>query len=412
MDLETKKLSVEWVGIGRLFGSPANPRRNDSAVPHVVASIRRFGWQQPIVARPSGEVVAGNTRLKAARELCLDEVPVAWFGGSDLDAAAYQIADNRTHEFAEWSEPELAKILEQLRAEDALQGIGFDDAEIDALLDQLASDLGDQVEDPEPEQPPTKPVSRTGDVWLLGEHRLLCGDATRSDHVSSLLAGERPRLMVTDQPYGVSYEPGWRKEAGVDSGKRVGKVANDDRVDWTEAWRLFRGDVAYVWNEGRFCGRVATHLESAGFEVRAQIIWSKSRFALSRANYHWQHEPAWYAVRRGAKSHWIGDRTQSTVWEIASTHRDEWTPHATQKPVECMARPMRNHDAPSVYDPFLGSGTSLIAAEQLGRRCFAMEIDPGHVDVAVRRWEKATRKEAVLEGDESTFQAVAAERKS
>ena len=216
--------------------------------------------------------------------------------------------------------------------------------------------------------------------------------------------------MVCDPPYGVSYDPAWRNDAGVSTTERTGKVLNDDRVDWTEAWRLFPGDVAYVWHAGRYCAEVAASLERADFEIRSQIIWSKSRFALSRGHYHWQHEPAWYAVRRGATAHWGGDRTQSTLWEIGLTDDGQWTPHGTQKPVECMARPMRNHDAPSVYEPFSGSGTSLIAAEQHRRKCFAMELAPGYVDVALRRWEKATGKQAVLDGTEQTFAEIASER--
>ena len=405
------KLSVEWVSAGRLFCSPANPRRNDDAVPHVAASLRRFGWQQPIVARPSGEVVAGNTRFKAAQSLGLTELPVAWFDGSDLDAAAYKIADNRTHEFATWDDATLARILEQLRVEDALEGVGFSDADIDQLLADLAAGQPPQeLADPGPGEPPEEPVSRLGDLWLPGDHRLLCGDSTMPDDVARLLAGERPLLMVTDPPYGVEYDPDWRNQAGVSQTARTGKVLNDDRADWTDAWRLFTGDVAYVWHAGRSCGQVAANLSQADFEIRAQIIWAKSRFALSRGNYHWQHEPCWYAVRRGATAHWVGDRTQSTIWEIGSTDDGQWTPHGTQKPLECMERPMRNHDAPSVYEPFSGSGTSLIAAGRLRRRCFAMELDPGYVDVALRRWEQATGKQAVLEATGETFAATQSER--
>ena len=168
--METTQLTVEWVAAERLFCSPSNPRRNEEAVPHVAASIRRFGWRQPLVARPSGEVIAGNTRLKAARSLGHDSVPVAWFEGTDLDAAAYAIADNRTHEFAAWDDQGLATLLEQLRAEDGLDGVGFDDAQIDELLAQIQADLGGELEDRGAEEPPEDPVSRLGDLWILGDH--------------------------------------------------------------------------------------------------------------------------------------------------------------------------------------------------------------------------------------------------
>lgn len=176
------QLNTEWVDTDRLYCSPTNPRLNEAAVPHVASSIRRFGWRQPIVARRSGEVIAGNTRLKAAQSLGHEQVPVIWFDGSDLEATAYAIADNRTHEFSEWDEPALARLLEQLHAEDALEGAGYTPEDIDALLDELAEDLPPaDIDDPGPQAPPEEPISRAGDLWLLGEQRLLCGDATNSE---------------------------------------------------------------------------------------------------------------------------------------------------------------------------------------------------------------------------------------
>jgi len=234
-------------------------------------------------------------------------------------------------------------------------------------------------------------TTRPGDLWLLGRHRLLCGDATNPEVVDRLLAGCRPLIMVTDPPYGVSYDPTWRHRAGINKTKRTGKIANDHQVDWTPAWRLFPGDVAYVWHAGLHTAIVQRSLELAGFRLRAQIVWSKPRFVISRGHYHWQHEPALYVVRKGATATWRGDRKQRTVWQIDSKGEDK-THHGTQKPIECMARPLRNHgDAgDDVYDPFVGSGTTILAAEQLGRRCLAMELSPKYCDLAVARWEHAT----------------------
>lgn len=394
-------LTVEWLTLDEVFPNPANPRVNDAAVEPVAASLRRFGWQQPIVAKESGEIVAGHTRLRAARDLAMTIVPVVRFEGTDLDAVAYGIADNKTHEFASWDEAALAELLTALKAEeDALDGVGFGDDEIEALLKSLEPEPG-ELEDTAPGELPENAVSQPGDLWLLGEHRLLCGDSTDAGHVARLLAGDTPQLMVTDPPYGVDYDPAWRNEAGLSNTTRTGKVANDDRADWTEAWKLFPGDVAYVWHAGRSCGPVAASLDNAGFEVRAQVIWAKSRFALSRGHYHWQHEPAYYAVRSGKKSGWVGDRKQSTLWDIPVTNDGDATVHGTQKPLECMARPMRNHECDTVYDPFLGSGTTLIAAERLGRKCLGMELDPRYCDVIVDRWERATGNEAKLESGET-----------
>lgn len=200
---------------------------------------------------------------------------------------------------------------------------------------------------------PQQPVSRPGDLWLLGRHRLLCGDSTIAADVATVLNGVTPHLLVSDPPYGVNYDPSWRERfAGGDLA--TGKVLNDDRADWREAWALFPGDVAYVWHGALHAGIVAESLEVGGFAIRSQIIWDKTRLVIGRGDYHWQHEPAWYAVRKGRKGHWAGDRKQTTVWSIP--HRKSETGHGTQKPVECMRRPIENNSSPgqAVYEPFCG----------------------------------------------------------
>ena len=206
--------------------------------------------------------------------------------------------------------------------------------------------------------------------------------------------------MVTDPPYGVGYDPDWRNRDWVGA-RSVGTVSNDDQADWSLAWQHFPGDVAYTWSApGNNLIASGQALLTMGFDLRTQIIWRKQHFAISRGHYHYQHEPCWYAVRQGAKAHWTGDRKQSTVWDITNAsafggdNEDSATNHSTQKPVECMRRPMQNHNAPEVYDPFVGSGTTLIAAETLGRSCFAMDIDPTYVDIALARWERFTGKKA------------------
>lgn len=232
---------------------------------------------------------------------------------------------------------------------------------------------------------------------MLGTHRLLCGDATSEADVARLLGDLRPHLMVTDPPYGVNYDPAWRNETGAAKTTRTGKVMNDDRADWRAAWALFPGEVAYVWHGALHTGTVAESLLACGFDIRAQIVWAKERLVLSRGHYHWQHEPCWYAVK--GKGHWSGDRAQSTLWSIPSRDQDAATVHGTQKPVECMRRPMLNNASPgqAIYEPFSGSGTTLIAAETTGRTCLAMELDPAYVDVAVTRWQSFTGKDALRE---------------
>ncbi|MDP2737438.1 MAG: site-specific DNA-methyltransferase [Pseudorhodobacter sp.] len=255
-------------------------------------------------------------------------------------------------------------------------------------------------------EPPVTPVSVAGDLWLLGSHRLICGDSTSADVVGRLLGDVKPLLMVTDPPYGVEYDPSWRNQAGAAKTKRTGKVLNDDRADWREAWSLFPGDVAYVWHGALHAATVADSLTAAGFAVRSQIIWAKDRLVLSRGDYHWQHEPCWYAVRVKGKGHWAGDRKQTTLWHISGKDQDAAPVHGTQKPVECMRRPILNNSSPgqAVFEPFMGSGTTLIAAETTGRVCFGIELNPVYVDVAIERWQQFTGANAVLAEPSQTAQ--------
>ena len=327
---------------------------------------------------------------------------------SETQKRAYVLADNRLAEQAGWDRELLALEVADLGDLGVdLLTLGFDAGEIDDLLRLGEADPREEEVPPLPDVP----VSRPGDLWCLGTHRLLCGDATKAEEVARLLDGVRPHLMVTDPPYGVGYDPAWRNRAGLSSTKRTGKVANDDRADWREAWALFPGDVAYVWHGALHATTVAESLMAAGFAIRSQIIWAKERLVLSRGDYHWQHEPCWYAVREKAKGHWAGDRRQTTLWQIASRGQDAATVHGTQKPVDCMRRPILNNSSvgQAIYEPFSGSGTLMIAAETTGRMAFAMELDPAYVDVAVLRWQALTGQEARLDRGGS-WHEVTAER--
>ena len=387
-------MSVELRPLDAVRPYANNPRQNDDAVEAVAESIRRFGFRQPIVVDQDGVIVAGHTRFRAAQRLGLATVPV--HVATDLtpdEVRAYRLADNKTAELASWDDAMLSIELDALRG----AGIdwtllGFDEEELAKLLAPAGTE-GLTDPDAVPEKP-ADPITKPGDLWLLGKHRLLCGDSTSAMDVARLLDGAIPSLMVTDPPYGVEYDPEWRMDAGLTGNTaRMGKVMNDDRADWTEAWKLFPGDVAYVYHAGVFASTVQQSLERAGFAIRAQIIWAKDRLALSRGDYHWQHEPCWYAVREGGKGHRTDDRTQTTLWSIPARD-DAGHGHGTQKPVECMERPVRNHLADTVYEPFAGSGTTVIACERTGRTCMSMELDPGYCDVVVRRWEDFTGRKA------------------
>jgi DNA modification methylase len=251
-----------------------------------------------------------------------------------------------------------------------------------------------------------------------GGHRLLCGDSTVATDVERVLGGVQPHLMVTDPPYGVEYDPAWRNRASRNGSlthtigcTAIGEVQNDGRIDWGEAWALFPGDVAYVWHAGRHASAVQASLEAVDFEIRCQLVWAKDRMIIGRGHYHWHHEPCWYAVRKGKTGHWSGDRKQTTLWQIA--HRASETGHSTQKPVECMRRPIENNSSPgqAIYDPFLGSGTTVIAAEQTGRCCIGLEISPAYCDVIVARWQSFTGNKATLADDSRTFDEIAATRR-
>jgi DNA modification methylase len=409
--------AIEKWPLDRLLPYAANARtHSESQVAQLAASIVEFGFNVPVLVDDKGVLIAGHGRLLAARHLGLDEVPVIRLGHlSDAQARAYRLADNQLALNAGWDDELLAAELARLQEDGfSLDLIGFSDEDLDRLMADAEGDgdgAGDSGDEDDIPEPPADPVTRPGDLWILGRHRLLCGDSTSATDVERLLAGATPHLMVTDPPYGVEYDPTWRNEAGVSSSARTGKVANDDRADWREAWALFPGEVAYVWHAAIFAKVVADSLEANDFKIRAQIIWSKNRFVLGRGDYHWQHEPCWYAVRKAGTGHWQGARDQATVWAIGNNgDEDEATVHGTQKPVECMRRPILNNSAEGdgVYEPFAGSGTTVVAAETTGRICFAMELNPAYCDVVIGRWQKLTGQKAVLDGDGRGFEEIAA----
>lgn len=384
--------------------------------------IRLVGFTNPVLVDEAG-IIAGHGRQIAVSEMHEAGEPVMGPGkrfaippgmipvidGTGMGATerrAYIIADNAVALNSDWDRALLSGELLALKALDFnLEAIGFDPS---ALIQFMAGPASDRDPEEVPDQPP--PVSQAGDVWQLGEHRLICGDSTDAATVAALLGDERPHLMVTDPPYGVNYDPEWRERAG-DLGRwarAVGKVENDDRADWGAAWALFPGDVAYVWHAGNMAHTVADSLIVNGLEIRAQIIWNKSNMVISRGDYQPKHEPCWYAVRKGRRGHYVGGRKQTTVWDIDKPQKSE-TGHSTQKPVECMKRPVENNSkaGDAVYEPFSGSGTTIIACEMTQRRCFGIELSPAYVDLAVVRWQNFTGREAFREADGRSFAELA-----
>jgi DNA modification methylase len=404
------RLRLEHWPLERLVPSPRNARTHtDKQVAEIAGSIRAFGFTNPILVGEEGDVIAGHGRLAAARQLGLATVPVIKLAGlNELQRRQLVLADNRIALNASWDMQMLGLELKDLANLGAdLSVLGFTDKELrDALKPEVSAGLTDEdAVPPLPEAPVTQP----GDIWQLGPHRVACGDCTNAAAVAALLGDYKPSLMVTDPPYGVAYDPTWRHRAGVNKSARTGKVRNDEKADWGGAWALFAGAIAYVWHGALHATTVAESLTKKGFTIRAQIIWAKERLVIGRGDYHWQHEPCWYAVR--SRGNWTGDRKQTTLWTISSKAQDTDTVHGTQKPVECMRRPILNNSCAGdpVYDPFLGSGTTLIAAQTSGRTCVGLEIDPAYVDVAVQRWQSFTGKQAVRVSDGRAFDALQSE---
>jgi hypothetical protein len=435
-------IQIEQRQVASLKPYARSLRKNAHAVDRMAEAIEAFGFKIPILIRGNGEVVDGELRLKAAKKLGMEEVPVIlcdeW---SEAEVKAFRLLVNRSASWATFDLELVALEVKDLKGLDFdLNLTGFDGVELDGFL------FGEKAEQDKvaPERP-KEPVTRPGDLWLLPgsvvaasvtqgvvataptsptaasamlNHRVLCDDATSPEAVGRLLAGATPVLMVTDPPWGSDYNPGWREEAGLGRLRQIGAVPNDHRMDWTEAWVLFPGDVAYVWHAGLHGPEVGAGLRSAGLCIRSQIIWVKQHFAISRGEVHWRHEPAYYCVREGKSSNWCGDRTQSTVWEVPNLNpfggsEEVATGHGTQKPLELMRRPILNNSTRGdiVYDPFLGSGTTVEAAELTERICYGLEIDPGYVDVIILRWQNLTGKQAVHEASGQTFDQVAAERR-
>lgn len=398
-----------------------NPRTHPAGeIDLLAALINKVGPDQPIVVDEHQVIIKGHGRLAAAMQAGLTHFTFEQhLGLSDADKSALRIADNAIPLLAGWNHDLiLAEVTDLKKAGFDLPLLGFPEAQLRIFGVSLGTDSG-----ADPESAPARPaapVSRLGDCWVLGTHRLLCGDSTVPEDVALALNGAKPKVMVTDPPYGVDYNPAWRADANKWKGSKVkiggkamGTVTNDDKADWTEAWNLFPGDIAYVWHGGLRSVEQALSLEKAGFVIRSQIIWNKMRLVISRGDYHWQHEACWYAVRKGKTGQWNGSRTESTVWDIPKPQASE-TGHGTQKPVACMQRPILNNSKPgaTIYEPFSGSGTTIVACEITARRCIAIELDPAYVDVAALRWQTVSGKEAVLAGTKKTFAEVQAERKT
>lgn len=408
-------LKVEYVPINKVLRYAQNTRdHSDAQIDQIAASIRANGFVNPCLVDANGVLIAGHGRVAGAERAGLKKVPIIRLGHlSDTQARALRIADNAIALNASWNQDLLRIELTELKLEGYdLNLTGFDDVQLVQFMVGVPTGA-----DPEATpEPPTTPVSRRADLWLLGTHRLLCGDATNAEDVERLLDGAKPHLMVTDQPWGVEYDADWRNHrfrtnGTAVGGRAIGKVENDHISDWSAAWDLFVGDVAYVWSASLCSDEVIAGLEGAGLMRRSLVVWSKNNITVGRGDYQWQHEVCWYAVRKGRTGHWNGDRSQSTVWQIDKPHKSE-TGHSTQKPIECMKRPIENNSRPGdgVYEPFAGSFTTGIACEMTQRKCYAMEISEQYMDLGILRWQDFSSKEARHADTGLTYEQTKADR--
>lgn len=413
--------------IDQLHPDPANVRlHGDRNLAAIASSLARFGQMKPIVVQRSTMVVrAGNGTLLAARKLGWTQIAASVVEMTDTEATSYAIADNRTAELAEWQTEDLLAQLEALRNDDEnlFAATGFDAEDLDRLMAELDAESPlPKVDDEGPEAPPAHATAQRGDLWLLGDHRLLCGDSTCLPDVLRLMDGDKAALVATDPPYLVDY---------------TGERPNDSGKDWTDSYReidiedadaFFRavfanvlevlGDHAaiYTWHAHKRCGDIQRIWRDLGILDHQQIVWVKPTPVFGRVFWHFRHEPCVMGWKQGNKPEHNGVHDNDSVWEVdwEGKQRIVGNEHPTQKPVELFVRPMEKHTVRGaiVFEPFSGSGSQLIGAEKIGRRCRAMEISPPFVDVAIRRWEKATGKSAVLEGDGRTFAEVRQARAS
>ncbi len=396
-----------------LVPNPRNWRTHPQEQQRALAgALGEVGWvAEVLVNRTTGNVVDGHLRIELAVARHESTVPVTYVELSEDEERLVLASLDPLAAMATAEQEQLAALLAGLApADDALRAL-LDDLARENGLDDLRRGLVDPDDVPEV---PAEPYVQPGDLWILGEHRVLAGDATNPDDVARLLDGAEPTLLATDPPYGVSLDPTWRdgvyNELGPaeqpymrTKGHRNTTVSGDTRVDWSEAFALVPSlRVGYVWHAGVHAAEVAHGLEQIGFEIAAQVIWDKGLFAMGRSWYHWGHEPCWVIRRPGVAHLFHGSRDQSTIWRapspkmIMAGSEEQKQDHPAQKPVVLFETPIRNHlrAGAAVYDPFIGSGTCLVAAETLGRRCYGMEIDPRYVQLTIERWQGLTGQTA------------------
>jgi DNA modification methylase len=418
-------LTIRRVALSALHADPANARSHDERnLDAIAASLKQFAQVEPLVVQKStGKVIGGNGRLTAMQALGWTECDVVELDVDDTQATALGIALNRTSELASWNLPTLGKLLESFHGTDLFDSLGFSESDLSKLLDEIIDEAPSQLEDPGEQEPPENAVTQRGDLWLLGDHRLLCGDSTNAADIARVLDGCKAKLFSTDPPYCVDYTGNDRPiHDGKSSGKDWSHVYRE--VDIADLGEFLDGVLAaclphvedaapiYMWHAHVQQPTIAATFERHGLLLHQVIVWVKPCATFGHGYYRWKHEPCAFGWKRGHKpTHGLGQL--ETVWEADWDGKARITTfHPTSKPTRLFEIPMMQHTERGdvVLEPFNGSGSQLLAAEKLGRRCCALEISPPFVDGTIARFEQATGKQATLDGDGRTFAEVREER--
>ena len=406
-------MKIETVSVDKIIPYARNPRNNEHAVAKVAGSIKEFGWQQPIVVDKDYVIVAGHTRLLAAQQLGMKEIPVKI--ADDLTAAqikAFRIADNRTHEESEWIDDLLALELMEIRDLGYdLEITGFDPDELDKLLAGDSDGLTDEDAVPEVEE---KAITQPGDIWVCGNHRLLCGDSNDMKAVEQLMDGALADMVFTDPPYNVNYGASMKDK--VRGNNRI--IKNDNlgadfygflHASCSNLLEICKG-AAYICMSSSELHTLQKAFTEAGGHWSTFVIWAKNTFTMGRADYQRQYEPILYGWKEGSKHFWCGARDQGDIWFVDKPTVNDL--HPTMKPVALVERAINNSSKTRdiVFDCFGGSGTTMIACEKTGRSARLIELEPKYCDVIVRRWQEFSGKQATLNGTKKTFSSVEKKR--
>ena len=399
-------MKVQLTNIDEIKPYPNNPRKlSKKAIDKVAMSLKEYGFQQPIVVDKDKIIVVGHTRYQASKTLGYKEVPVLIADQlSPEKINAYRIADNRTNEEAEWDYDLLETEIKELHDKDFdLNLTGMDDKELNKIL--FEEKQGETDDDAIPEAP-EEPVAKIGDIWTLGKHKLICGDSTKEETSKKLFNDNKADMIFTDPPYNVNYG-WWTRSVDHDPNKRRDikndNMSNDEFEIFLEKFLLSakaitkQGSPVYICFGERNSLQVLKAFSKAGLHHSCNIIWKKDQFVLGRSDYHYIHEPIFYGWFEGSSHIYYGDRKQSSVWEFDRPKRSEL--HPTMKPVELVVKAVKNSSKEEdiVYEPFGGSGSTIIACEKLNRSCYTIELDPKFCDVIIKRWEEWTGNKAVLE---------------